>query len=213
MLSPDELQERLKQAADAVQEAKVPEDLRVVAFEHALDALGVGAGAAAPAAATATLAARDQEQQPPPDQGTGAQTRGASGRPAEGMVERIATALSLDRDLVGRIYDEEDGQVRLIVKRTMLPEVGKKAASMRHVALLVVVGRQAAGRDEYTPYGMIREECRELRVYDGPNFATEVGKLEFRTKGGRNTKEARANRHHYDEVSDLIRRMTGEGES
>lgn len=210
MLSPDELQERLKRAADAVQEAKVPEDLRVVAFEHALDALGVGAEPP-PAAAAATLAARAQEQQPP-NQGTGAQTRGASGELANGMVDRIATALSLDRDLVGRIYDEEDGQVRLIVKRTMLPEVSKKAASMRHVALLVVVGRQAAGLDEYTPYDTIREECRELKVYDGPNFASEVGKLEFRTKGGRNTKEAKANRHHYDEASDLIRRMTGEGE-
>ena len=212
MLAPHELKERLKQAADAVQEAKVPEDLRVAAFEHALDALGVGAAAPPPAAATATLAARAQEQQQPPNQGTGAQTRGASSQPTDGMVERIATALSLDRDLVGRIYDEEDGQVRLIVKRTMLPEVSKKAASMRHVALLVVVGRQATGLDEYTPYDAIREECRELKVYDGSNFASEVGKLEFRTKGGRNTKEARANRHHYDEVSDLIRRMTGEGE-
>jgi hypothetical protein len=204
MLSPDELQERLKQAADAVQEAKVPEDLRVVAFEHALDALGVGA---------ATLAARGEQQQLPPNLSRGTQARGASGQPADGMVDSIATALSLDRDLVGRIYDEEDGQVRLIVKRTMLPEVSKKAASMRHVALLVVVGRQAAGLDEYTPYDAIREECRELKVYDGPNFASEVGKLEFRTKGGRNTKEARANRHHYDEAGDLIRRMTGEGES
>jgi hypothetical protein len=210
MLAPEELQERLKQAAAAVQEAGVPQDLRAVAFEHALDALGVGkpswpAPSGTPGALTPPFS---------PGASAGAQQLAVGGREAgASLFGAIASALSMDRDVVGRIYDEEDGQIRLIMKRTMLLEADKKAASMRHVALLVVVGRQAAGLEEYTPYDAIREECRELKVYDGPNFATEVGKLEFRTTGGRNSREARANRHHYDEAADLIRRIVAERES
>lgn len=197
--SPAQITELLKQAADTVREAGLPENLEPLAFERALDALGVSDAPAGRPAAGGEQAGAGIGLDPAPV--------------GSGLLSRIAARLDVDPSLIARVYDEEDGQVRLIVKRTMLPEVSKKAASMRHVALLVVVGRQAAGLDEYTPYDAIREECRELKVYDGPNFAAEVGKLEFRTKGGRNTKEARANRHHYDEAGDLIRRMTGEGES
>jgi hypothetical protein len=200
MLSPTELKERLKQAADVVEHAALPEELRPIAFEHSLHALGVG---------SASAGAGDQQQprRTEPDETESVGTRGG------GVLGKIAKRLGLDYEVVAQVFDEEDGQVRLVVRRAMLPEPSRKAASMRHVALLVVIGRQAAGIDEYTAYDAIREECRELKIYDGPNFSTEVGKLEFRTRGGRNSKEAKANRHHYDEAADLVRRMSQEGES
>jgi hypothetical protein len=193
-----ELAERLREAAEIVKQAELPQNLQPVAYERTLDTLGVTA-AARPAPNTTTAAA-----------GIVTDARAAPGGQAttDGMLAAIASRLGLDPNFVARIYDEEDGQLRLILRKAMLPEPDRKAASMRHVALLLVVGRQAAGLEEHTPYDAIREECLELKVYDRPNFATEIGKLEFRTTGPRNSREARANRHHYEDAAQLIRRIT-----
>ena len=201
MPSPAELHERLRQAAEILEQADLPEDLRSVAFEHVLGSLGVVEHAAA------------SDHRPLAGVGAASVKALSSALSGGDLLSKIAVALGLDRDPVARVYEEDDGQVQLIVKRAMLLEPNKKAASIRQVALLVVVGRQAAGSEEHTSYDVIREECRELKVYDAANFATEVAKLEFRTSGGRNSKEARANRHHYDDAADLIRRMTQAAES
>jgi hypothetical protein len=201
MSSSTDLKERLQQAAAVVEDAGLPDDLRPIAFDHALEALGV---VAAPAST---------DPQPRLDGGARTIERGASQISGGELLGRIASVLRQDADVVARVYEEDEGQIRLIVKRSMFLEPDRKAASIRHVALLVTVGRQAAGIEEHTSFDTIRDECRELKVFDASNFATEVGKLEFRTTGGRNSKEARANRHHYDEAADLIRRMTEAAES
>lgn len=201
MQSPAELQELLEQAADVVAQAQLPEALRPIAFERALATLGVGAPAVM------------GDHRPKLEAGAADASRVSAVISGGQLLGKIAAALGHDREVIAGFFEEEDGEVRLIVKRTMLLEPGKKAASIRHVALLVVVGRQAAGTEDHTSYDAIREECRELKVYDAANFATEVAKLEFRTTGGRNSKQARANRHHYDEAADLIRRMTEATES
>jgi hypothetical protein len=198
-IAPTELAERLREAAEIVKQAELPPNLQPVAYERALDALGVTAAAGLePSTTTAAVA------------GNVTDARGALRGQATtgGMLAEIASRLELDPGLVARIYDEEEGQLRLILRKAMLPEPERKASSMRHVALLLVVGRQAAGLEEHTPYDAIREECLELKVYDRPNFATEIGKLEFRTTGPRNSREARANRHHYDDAAQLIRQIT-----
>lgn len=201
MQSGAELQERLEQAADVVAQAQLPEDLRPIAFEHALATLGVRAPAVT------------GDSRPQPEAGAAGANRVSALVSSGQLLGKIAAVLGHDREVIARFFEEEDSEVRLIVKRTMLLEPGKKAASIRDVALLVVVGRQAAGTEDHTSYDAIREECRELKVYDAANFAAEVAKLEFRTTGGRNSKQARANRHHYDEAADLIRRMTEATES
>jgi hypothetical protein len=198
IVSDDTLTDRLKTAAAIVEDAGVADDLRPIAFKYVLEILRV------------------PESPPPPKLPT---DLGALAKPAPSPADRvssglsrIAQALGVDRDLVARVYEEDDGQVRLILKRGMLPQPDRKAASMRHIALLVVVGRQAAQLEEYTSYDAIREECRELNVYDRPNFAAQVARLEFRTRGGRNSKEAKANRHHFEEAADLLIRLNQEAE-
>jgi hypothetical protein len=198
--TPTELAERLREAAEIVKQAELPEPLQPVAYERVLDTLGVTTTTTtAPPSNTTTAVA-----------GTGSDAPAPPGEPATraGMLAQIASRLGLDPSLAARIYEEEGGQLRLILRKAMLLEPERKAASMRHVALLLVVGRQAAGLEEHTPYDAIREECLELKVYDRPNFATEIGKLEFRTTGPRNSREARANRHHYDDAAQLIRQIT-----
>jgi hypothetical protein len=198
IMSEDKLTARLKMAAEIVEEAGVANDLRTIAFKYVLEILQAPESSPTP--------------KRPVDLGAPAKAAPSPAAQASSVLSRIAQALGVDSDLVARVYEEDDGQVRLILKRGMLPQPDRKAASMRHIALLVVVGRQAAQLEEYTSYDAIREECRELNVYDRPNFAAEVARLEFRTRGGRNSKEARANRHHFEEAADLLMRLDQEAE-
>jgi hypothetical protein len=199
-LSAEEVARRLRLAAEAVEKADLAEDLRQIAFERSLDVVGLAAPqrvAAEAGASGAPGSAVDEHQPATPRSGAD-----------PGPLAQLAAALGLDADAVGHVYEEDDGQVRLSLRRAMLPDPDKKAAAMRDVALLVVAGRQAAGVEDYTPFSVIREECRDLKVLDSPNFSTEVGKFEFRLRGGRNNKEAKANRHHLEEAAQLIKRMT-----
>lgn len=190
-----DLIERLGEAARVVEGAGLPEDLRPVAFAFILNASRAGSQS------TLTRQARGG----PPVEDVAMPQLGAGG---ESCIKGIADRFDLPSEAIQQIYDYEDGVVRLAIKRAMLPQSKSKAASMRDVALLVTTGRQAAGLEEFTPYEVIRTECRELKVYDSPNFASELAKLEFRTRGGRNSKEVKANRHHYHEAAELALKMT-----
>ena len=186
-----EIADRLGEAAAAVALADLPQEFRALAYERALDAVGLRLGSSGvPAPA------------PPASVAAGAVS---SPLTEGGQLELIASRLELSLETVERVYevDEKHG-LRLILKRAMLPRPEQKAASMRDVALLVTVGRQAAGLEEYTSFAMIRSECEDLRVLDGSNFSAEVAKLEMRRRGGRNNQEAKANRHHYEETAELI---------
>lgn len=183
-----EIADRLVVATEAVALADTPQEFRTLAYERALDAVGLGS-----AISQATVPAL-------PAPGTA-----ASALAENGQLELIASRLDLSVAAVERVYeaDEQDG-LRLILKRTLLPRPEQKAASMRDVALLVAVGRQAAGLEEYTSFATIRNECADLRVLDGSNFSAEVTKLEMRRRGGRNNQEVKAHRHHYEETAELI---------
>lgn len=203
MLTAEEVAERLRQAAGAVEEAGLAEDLRKIGFERALEALGLGASASA----AAPLAAGPSQRTGAP----GVPAPAADAPDSDGALAAIARRFELFQDAIERIYDVEDGTVRLAIKRSMLPAPNRKAAAMRHVALLVVTGRQAASEEEQTPLAVVREECQALNVLDAPNFAAEVSKLDFRLQGPRNDRTAKANRHHFEEAAELIRKILKEG--
>jgi hypothetical protein len=186
-----EIADRLQEAAAAVALADLPQEFRALAYERALDAVGLRCAIS-----------RAPDPSPPEEVAAGVVP---SSLTEGGQLELIASRLELPIEAVERVYeaDENDG-LRLILKRAMLPRPEQKAASMRDVALLVTVGRQAAGLEEYTSFAMIRSECQDLRVLDGSNFSAEVAKLEMRRRGGRNNQEAKANRHHYEDTAELI---------
>lgn len=205
MLTVEEVTERLRQAAHAVQEAGLSEDLREIGFERALEALGLGASA--PVAAAATSGGLQRVGVPEASVPT------VEASNDDSSLATIARRFELSQDSIDRIYEVEEGTVRLAIKRSMLPAPDRKAAAMRHVSLLVVAGRQAAGKEEQTPLAAVREECQALNVLDPPNFASEIGKLDFRLQGPRNDRTAKANRHHFEEAADLIREILGDGAS
>ena len=183
-----EIADRLEAAAEAVELADPPQEFRALAYERALDAVGLGS-------------ANSQASIPAP----GVAGTVSSPLAENGQLELIASRLNLPPEVVERVYDagEKDG-LRLVLKRAMLPRPEQKAASMRDVALLVVVGRQAVGLEEYTSLATIRSECADLRVLDKSNFSTEVAKLEMRRRGGRSDQEVKAHRHHYEDAAELI---------
>jgi len=203
MLTSDEVVERLRQATEAVQAADLPDDLRTIAFERALDALGLGSAPRASAPVHDASAVLSSPRA----------SGGSEPRPVGAPLAQIAQRFELPTQTLERIYEVEDGAVRLAMKRSMLPDPTRKAAAMRHVSLLLIAGRQAAGEEEQTDLADVRDECQALKVLDAPNFSSEIAKLDFRLQGARNKRTAKANRHHFEEAAQLIRQILREGES
>ena len=181
------LAEMLKQAEGAVDEAAVAQDLRPAAFTAAFSMLS----GTSPHGAE-RLHGSIRKSAPLTE----------SGGP---ILSTIAAKLGLDADDLSYVYEEDDGDLRLAVRRGMLPP--SRAAAMRDSAQLVMVGRQLAGIGEWTTYEQLRNECAELGVLDSGNFATEIQTLDIRQQGDRNSREARLTRHGIDGAAALLRRM------
>lgn len=192
-ISSEAVAETLRQAQEAVDRANVADDLRPAAFAAAFSVLS---GGIAPAA-------ERRETHPEP-----ARTRAIGS--GDSLLAKVATKFGVDEDALSYLYEEDDGDLRLAIRRNMLPNPSSRAAAMRDVAQLAMAGRQAAEIAEWTPYEQLRAECEELGVLDRANFATEIQTLDIRYRGGRRTREARLNRHGLDEAATLIRRMIDE---
>lgn len=175
----------LKTGVEVVDEAGVPPELKPIAYQHALELLGGTPSVPASAALG---------------------DRGEAGGGAS-LLAAMAKRLSLDIDVLTHVFEEEDDQVHLIVTKAKLPNRDSKAASMRDVALLVTAGRQGAGIEDYTAAALIRQECEELGVLDSTNFATELGRLGMRGRGGPRSKEVHASRHQLEQAAELIARI------
>ena len=197
MASVDELAARLRAAAEAVDRADLAADLRPIGFEVALRTL---------ASDTASPVSEQPEALITPI--GGAAQGGSKLASSDRALSLISKRLGIEHNVLERIYEDDDGEVRLAVQRGMLPQPNSKAASMRDVALLTVVGRQAADVDDATQLAVVREECSELRVLDGPNFSAEINKLGLRMTGTSRNRAAKAKRHHFEDAAELIRRMS-----
>jgi hypothetical protein len=169
----------LAEAAQDVDSAGIPQDLRVAAFSKAVDLRAAKAGLG-----------------------------GNGGSEAKGPGERrvveggLGARLGVDDELLGELAEIGDNRVDLIFAPSLLPR--QKAAAMRDVALLVASIRQAAGVDSegWTAAGVIREQCREVGVLDQANFATELGKMGafFSFRGSGRSREVRVNRRGFEEA-------------
>lgn len=191
-MNQSEAQKRLEEALKTLRAVELPESLEVVAFERLLDAQGLPAS-------------------PQPGSLGGSEPK-ASASPHsvavassdDSALTSLAKQFRSDLGDVTQVYDFQDGDLQLILRRDMLPEPSKKAVSMRHIGLLVAAGRQATGLEEWTAMTKLRDECRELGVLDSSNFSTEIGKLGFKVRGTGVKREVRATRHHLAEASDLL---------
>lgn len=184
----DAVTQRLREAAEAVDAASIPEDLRSAAFTAAFDLLGedMESGSGTP----------PQPQSPPASEDS---------EPTGGLLAKLARKLQLDESNLSYVYEESEGNLNLVLRRNMLPNPASRAAAMRDVSLLCLAGRQAAELDEWTAFDVLRAECEDLNVLDRANFATEVQTLDILVRGPRRTKEAKLTRHGFDRATELIR--------
>jgi len=187
MNTPADIASKLSSALEIVDAAKVPNDLRAVAFWQACVALDAGVSGAPYSSSTST-----------------SDTLGE-----DALLGRIARRLSLDYEIVTAIFEQKGDEIQLIVPKGKLPNASSKAASMRDIALLLTAGRQAAELEDYTPLSLIRKECDELGMLDSGNFSAEIGRLGMRAQGGRNSREIRASRHQLEQAAELMSSIAG----
>jgi hypothetical protein len=186
--NPDKVKDILRQAADVVAAAEVPQDLRAAAFDKAVD----------------LLAGRSV-----PDGNSGQETGSPADADPDDLVQRIATKLGLDRRLVDETFEIEDGQVKLTVARPKLESA--KTAGTKQIAVLLAAARQAAGIEEKTKAQTIREVADDYGKLDPPNFAATIGELGdyLSFSGGRMSREVKVKRAGYEEAAASIQRLQG----
>jgi hypothetical protein len=185
--------EALQQAAGIVEGAGLPADLRVAAFEKAVDALlgsptatGVGRGVSAGVETTA---------------------------PAAGLTSAlscISRKLGVDEEVVSEVFDVRDGSLDVILGYSRFAD--GVAAGARELAVLVVAGRQASGidADGWTSVVEIREICKEFNKFDEANFASTVTKMGdvFGISGKGLTRKVKMSRAGWEKAKQLVEKLT-----
>lgn len=157
----NKVSELLSRALSAVDTAKVPTDLREVAFSTAIAMLTDGhIGAASPPS-------------PPTEQ---QETNGKFSSSGSQLLDTIAKKLEVEPAIVRRLFAEKDGEPELIVKSSKLPK--SKSAAAPDIALLVMAGRQAGGIEDYTESSVLREAAKHYGKFDQANFATQMKSLD-----------------------------------
>jgi hypothetical protein len=184
----------LTDAREAVAAAEVPEELRPLAFEKAVDLLA-GSTPAAPA-------------QPAE---AGVEVNGDGGR-TDQRLAKIAQRLGVEPSKLAYIFDPDTDDVALIVQRSKL--ASSKAKATREVALLYSAARQAAGYDEtHTSIASIKTRVEDMGVLDENNFASHVKNTDGLSQRGQtpSTREYKVTQHGFEEAGKIINRVTGGG--
>lgn len=182
----------LAQAVKTVEDAGVPDDLRVVAFEKAIDLI----------AGTDPLAIRRQDM------------AAASGDSAQGpsssssVMEAIANRLKLDPSIVREVFDVEEGVPILIVQSSKLATA--KRAATKEIALLMVAARQAAGIDDYTMLADIRPMAEHFAKYDS-NFSASINQMDdaLSFKGKDKNRAVRLRQQGWEQATTLVSQLGG----
>lgn len=182
----------LVNALQDVEKAKVPEDLREVAFKEAIRLREEGAPQSASGSAKPT--------QPH------STAKGSSG---DGALAKIATRFGVESSQAAEVFVERDGEVRLAVGTRALS--AGKAPATKEIALLIAGARQACEVEEWTSVNVIRDWCKEYGRYDSANFGSAIASMEdlFQFSGKGQKREVKLRQPAWEEAGDIIRRMVG----
>lgn len=190
-----ELREAMKQAAAAVEEAGLPEDLRQIAFKTALDSL-LGVGQATSGAAT-----------PPPV--------ATSAVMSDDRLGMVASKLGMSVEDVAEVIHCDESAADIVVGYSRL--ASGKAAGVRQIALLICAARQASGLDPdgWTATSAIRDVAKEFNKFDEANFAGTLKEMdkEFNFQGSGAGRKLRLTRKGWEDVKALVAELTGGGAS
>lgn len=187
----DDVKKVLAAAAKAVDDANVPQELRSLAFERAIDLLS--RSSATPPAA-------------PGGQHSGTETDALQSHPAESPLNRVAARLRLQRDAIEAVYTENGAEVEVSVPTDRLS--AKKSTATREIAVLVAAARQANG-EEYTPSEPIRVVAQDYDRFDGPNFASALNEMKgtFLAAGTPRNRTLKLTKPGWKAATDLVTRL------
>ncbi len=190
-MNPNDVESILAGAVKAVTDAKVPDDLKSVAFEKAVDLLAGRVGPA-PAAAQSAPGA------------TSAATVVTSGSP----LDRLVVRLGLPHDVVEGVYAEGRDGLHVNVKPDRLSR--SKSAGARELAMLAAAMHQVES-DEPTSADVIRRVVEDYNRYDQPNFASSLASMKgpFLVSGPSRARTFKLTRPGWAEASKLVARLGG----
>jgi len=183
------VQKILHDAQEAVEAAGIEKELRPVAFDKAVDFLA------------GTTARGLTDAGDGPEGG-----KGAVGDKAAALAKKI----HVDPDKVARVFEFEDEDVALTIKRSALSK--DKAGATQELALLYAAARQAGGYDEsHTKASEIRARADDMGVLDKGNFAAHLTSKKdwFTRKGDGTNREFKVTTTGYEEAGKIVVRITG----
>ncbi|MDA3935864.1 MAG: hypothetical protein PF636_03230 [Actinomycetota bacterium] len=184
-----DFKEALEKAAAIVEEAKIPDDLRVAAFEKTLESL------------TGPV---------PAPQAHCAPVQNENAQPASGELESIAQKLDVPLDVIAEVYEVSDGTLDVILGYSRLSP--KMKAGTEQLAILIAAGRQAAGLDPdgWTTVGTIRDICKDFNKLDGPNFATTISSMDqwFSISGNGRNRRVKVSRAGWEHAKQVVITLT-----
>lgn len=182
----EDLVDTLRRAADAVDKAELPLDLRPVGF-------------------WALLQPPAREAAPSPRAETASNDASvSSGAPLTGLADRLGLELSAVETV---FYADDSGRPTLGLAAGRLGR--RTAEATRRIALLVSVARQFDGREQFTASSAIRTVCQDFNVFDTGNFAKTLLAMTdvFQFQGSGSSRRVRLTRPGYDEVRRLVQEL------
>jgi hypothetical protein len=192
-----EVADILMSALRAVDDSKVPADLREVAFSKAVDLISGTGGEVA-----------GSQQIGQPSSPLNSSSGGSDGSP----LERLASKLGLELETVRSVFDIDDGEFNVVVSPNKLDK--RASSGTKQIALLVAAGRQGAGLDsDWTSVDEIRKFAEDFKRLDSPNFASSIREMEeeFNVKGSPRKKEVRLSRVGWEKATEFIGRLGNGG--
>jgi hypothetical protein len=187
----------LKRALSSISEAKIPDDLRVVAFAKAFDVL-----------------AADQAPMPHPTLPSASGTAGplpAAIRSGSSL-GRIAQRLERTEAAIEALFHIEGDDLEVIVNPNKLDS--QKSKGTEQLAQLVAAGRQATGLDEdgWTNVDVIRGICEHFGRLDAGNFAATIKNMRdvFLVRGEGRGRKVKLTAPGWQKVAVLIDELAGQ---
>jgi hypothetical protein len=199
MQNQKKIDEILREAAAAVVEADIPEDLRSVAFGKAVELIsGCLVTEETPVKAGPCPADNDTE---------------AISIQNGDQLGMISQKLEADMDIIENAFEIENGVPQLTIPRSRI--ASSKRAATKQIALLVAAARQAAGVEQQTESKTIRECVDEYGKYDKPNFARAISELEddVRFNGKGQSRTIKMRRDGFKSAGELVKQLLGRGEA
>jgi hypothetical protein len=187
----------IARALAVMKAANTPDALLEVAFTSALALLTGSPVQGVPAGTVGGGAAGQQAQQPPPN---------SNGHTGSAMLDKIAVGLGLTAGQIVHLFADKDGEPELKVKSSKLPT--QKANGTRHIALLVMAGRQLGGLEEYTDTDVVREASKHYSRFDSKNFSKHMKALDHCTITA--NKATKLTNPGVEEAAELAKKYVGE---